>query len=278
MTMNLPATPPTTQAAPLIARSLLFVPGDRPERFAKAAASGAHAVIIDLEDAVSACDKVMAREAAHAFFAAGGSAMLRINSLDTAWIHDDLLLCREAGVTGVVLPKAETVADIVEVARGLRADTPVMPLIETAKGMLNARDIALAPAVLRLIFGTVDFCLDLNIEGDGDELASHRAWLSLVSRTCGLQPPVDGVTLSLKDESLLKVATLAVKRFGFGGKLCIHPSQVASVNACFQPTSAQVEWARRVLERAGSSAGAFEFEGKMVDAPVIARARRLIDG
>jgi citrate lyase subunit beta / citryl-CoA lyase len=269
-------TPPVTTPTPLIASSLLFVPGDRPERFAKAIASGAHAVIIDLEDAVSACNKVIAREAASAFFASGGSAILRINSLDTAWIHDDLLLCREAGVIGVVLPKAESAEDIAEVTRGLRTDTPVLPLIETAKGMLNVRDIALAPAVLRLLFGTVDFCLDLNLEDDGDELASYRTWLSLVSRATGLQPPVDGVTLSLKDEPGLQVATLAAKRFGFGGKLCIHPSQVASVNACFHPTSAQLEWARRVIELSGSSAGAFEFEGKMIDAPVIAHARRLI--
>lgn len=259
-----------------IARSYLFVPGNRPERYAKALTSGAHAVIIDLEDAVNASDKVMAREAARTFFAAGGSALVRINSLDTEWVLDDLVLCREVGVAGVVLPKAETVASIAEVSHGLRANTPILPLIETAAGMLNARDIAAVPAVLRLLFGTVDFCLDLSIEGDSDDLASYRAWLSLVSRATGLQPPVDGVTLALKDEPALRAATLEAKRIGFGGKLCIHPSQVASVNACFQPTSEQIEWARRVVELASSSAGAFEFEGRMVDAPVIARARRMI--
>jgi citrate lyase subunit beta/citryl-CoA lyase len=260
-----------------LARSYLFVPGNRPERYAKALASGAHAVIIDLEDAVSACDKMTAREAARAYFASGGSALVRINSLDTQWVHEDLALCRAAGVTGVVLPKAESAASINEVALGLRAGTPVLPLIETAVGMLNARDIAAAPAVLRLLFGTVDFCLDLNIEGDNEELASHRAWLCLVSRAACLQPPVDGVTLALKDLPALQASTLAARRIGFGGKLCIHPSQVAPVNACFQPASEQLEWARRVLELAEASVGAFELEGKMVDAPVIARARKMIE-
>lgn len=259
-----------------IARSFLFVPGNRPERFAKAQASGAHAVIIDLEDAVAPADKDMAREAARAFLAGGGSALVRINSLETRWMQDDLILCREAGVTGVVLPKAEKMADIEQVTRVLRAGTPLLPLIETAVGMLNAREIAEAPGVSRLLFGTVDFCLDLNLESDGDDLNNHRAWLALVSRAARLQPPVDGVMVAFKDVPGLQASTLAAKRIGFGGKLCVHPSQVAVVNMCFQSTPEQLAWARRVVELAESSAGAFGFEGAMVDAPVIERARRML--
>jgi citrate lyase subunit beta / citryl-CoA lyase len=216
----------------LPAYSLLFVPGNRPERFAKAVASGASAVILDLEDAVHPRDKVMARAAIRTFFASGGVAMIRINPLSTEWASQDLMLIQEvvvqqaAGIgrlTGVILPKTESTADVECVARYLPVDIPVLPLIETALGLLNAREIASAPSVLRLLFGTVDFCLDLNIEGYGEELNSYRAWLVLISRGAGLEPPVDGVTISLKDESALLTSTLAAKRIGFGGKLCIHP-------------------------------------------------------
>jgi citrate lyase subunit beta/citryl-CoA lyase len=126
------------------------------------------------------------------------------------------------------------------------------------------------------LFGTVDFCLDLNIEDDHVALASHRAWLVLISRAASLQPPVDGVTLSLADEASLSADALAAKRLGFGGKLCIHPSQVATVNQSFQPSAVQLEWARQVLALAASKPGAFQFEGKMVDAPVLAKARQLM--
>ncbi|HSI58832.1 MAG TPA: CoA ester lyase [Ideonella sp.] len=265
-----------TLAHPTLARSLLFVPGNRPERFAKALASGAHAVIVDLEDAVSVADKAVARDAIRAFFAGGGTSLLRINPLDSAWTQEELALCGEAGVAGVVLPKAETASGVARLMRHLRAGTPVLPLIETAAGLLNVREIAAAPGVQRLLFGTVDFCLDLAIEGDGDELASYRATLVLASRGAGLQPPVDGVTLALKDEAALRAATLAAKRIGFGGKLCVHPSQAAPVNECFKPTAQQLDWAQRVLAGAATSAGAFELDGKMVDAPVIARARQLL--
>ncbi len=259
-----------------IARSLLFVPGDRPERFAKAAASGAHAVILDLEDAVAAAAKPAAREACRAWLDAGGRALLRVNALDTAWAEADLALARHPGVAGVVLPKAEQGADIDAVLAAVGPQAPVLPLIESAAGMLRVQDIAARPGVQRLLFGTVDFGLDLGIEGDGDELAAYRAQLVLVSRAAGLQPPVDGVTVALNDEAALAAAVQAARRVGFGGKLCIHPRQVAAVHAGFAPTPAQVEWATQVLARAEGAAGAFEFEGRMVDAPVLARARRIL--
>lgn len=265
-----------TPAAPWIARSFLFVPGDRPERFAKAAASGAHAVIIDLEDAVAASAKRQARESCRAFLAGGGSALVRVNALDTAWAQDDLALCRMPGVHGVVLPKAETAADIHEAAQRMGTEKPILALIETAAGMVNVHAIAAQPGVTRLLFGTVDFCLELGIEGDGESLASYRAQLVLASCAAGLPPPVDGVTLALKDEDALRAATLRARRIGFGGKLCIHPVQVLTINAGFQPTSAEIAWATQVLALAGNSPGAFEFEGRMVDAPVLARARRLL--
>lgn len=267
---------PGALTAPFLSRSLLFVPGDRPERFAKAVASGAHAVIIDLEDSVAMNAKLQAREACSAFFSAGGRALVRVNALDSAWAQDDLALCRMPGVVGVVLPKAETEIGIQEATQCTGHTKPILALIETAVGMLNVHAIAAQPGVERLLFGTVDFCLDLGLEGDGEELASYRAHLVLASRAAGLPPPVEGVTLALRDDDALRASTLNARRLGFGGKLCIHPAQVSTVNACFQPTSTEIAWAKQVLALADNSPGAFEFEGQMVDAPVIARARQIL--
>lgn len=116
--------------------------------------------------------------------------------------------------------------------------------------------IAARTNVRRLLFGTVDFCLDLGVEGDGEGLDHYRAMLVLTSRAAGLQPPVDGVTLALKDEPASRVATLRAKPAGFGGKLCVHPSQVPTANGGLQPTAGEVEWATQVLALAMRSAGA----------------------
>jgi citrate lyase subunit beta / citryl-CoA lyase len=262
---------------PSTAHSFLFVPADRPERFKKALDSGANCVIIDLEDAVSPAAKQGARQAVYTFFANGGRALLRINALDSEWAVDDLELCAAVAATGVVLPKVETNACIAKLRQYLNQDTPILPLIETAKGLINIRNIASEHTVLRLLFGTVDFCLDLNIDDDDDKTLDHyRSTFVLVSRSEGLQAPVDGVITTLDDMAVLTASASSAKRMGFGGKLCIHPSQVATVNRCFQATAQQLAWAHQVLVIAQSNAGAFQFEGKMVDAPVLALASRLI--
>lgn len=261
---------------PTVARSFLFVPGNRPERFGKAVASSADAVIIDLEDAVSRGEKVAARDACRDFLTRGGSALVRINGLATEWVDDDLALCSLPTIEGVIVPKTEDPAEIAAVRSRLRPETPILPLIETAAGMVNAAQIAAASGVLRLVFGTVDFGLDVGIEGDGDELSYHRALLVLASRTANLQAPVDGVTLDIQDTEELDKSTLRARRWGFGGKLCIHPAQVSRVNQCFSPLPADVDWARKVIELAATSSGAFTFDGKMVDAPVIARAHQIV--
>jgi citrate lyase subunit beta/citryl-CoA lyase len=259
-----------------VSRSFLFVPGNRPERFAKAVNSGADAVIIDLEDAVAVEEKAAARAACRAFLESGGSTLVRVNGLDTEWSREDLALCSLPGVEGVVLPKAESKTGILDLARQLRPATPILPLIETAVGMVNVREIAESPGVLRLLFGTVDFCLDLAIECGGEELDIHRWQLVLTSRAARLQAPVDGVTLDVQQSETLRQATLHARRMGFGGKLCIHPSQAAVVNACFVPTPTELDWARKIVGLASFSDGVFVYEGKMVDAPVIERARRLL--
>jgi citrate lyase subunit beta / citryl-CoA lyase len=170
------------------ARSWLFVPGNRPERFAKALAAGADAVIVDLEDAVPPGEKPAARGHAAAWVSPEHPVLVRVNGADTEWFRDDIGMCAAAGVAAVVLPKAERVEDIQSI------DKPVLPIIETARGFWNVLALARAPNVQRLMFGSIDFQNDLGISGEGEELLYFRSQLVLVSRIAELPAPVDGIT------------------------------------------------------------------------------------
>lgn len=253
-------------------RSYLFVPGNRPERFAKAHGSGADAVIVDLEDAVAEEEKDRARLLLVEYLNAGGSATVRINATQTRWFDDDARECRRNGVVAVVLPKAESSEDIAKLTKFLQPGVQVLPLIETARGMANVAEIAATPRVQRLIFGTVDFRTELGIEGDDEELLLYRSQLVLASRVAGIHAPVDGVTVAISDVEEVRRASERSRRLGFGAKLCIHPAQVEEVNRSFRPTATQIQWATKVMELAKTNSGAFKLDGEMVDAPVISRA------
>jgi citrate lyase subunit beta / citryl-CoA lyase len=258
-------------------RSFLFVPGNRPERFDKASASGADAVIIDLEDAVAPPDKDDARDAVAAWLAAGGTAWVRINGRETDWFARDLALLAAPGLRGVVLPKAERADDLAALAAHMRHGVPLMPLVETALGLWNAAALASAPGVTRLAFGSIDFQLDTGIGGDGDELLFARSQLVLVSRVAGCLPPVDGVTVELNDVAVLAADVERARRLGFGGKLAIHPKQVDGINAGFLPPAAEIQWAQRVVTAAAAAGdNAVRVDGKMIDRPVIERARAIL--
>ncbi|MEJ7667413.1 MAG: CoA ester lyase [Casimicrobiaceae bacterium] len=259
-------------------RSYLFAPGHRPDRFAKACAAGADAVLIDLEDAVPASEKVGARAALAAWLSPAQPVFVRINGVDTDWFRDDLALCSAAGIAGIVVPKAERADDILTVAAHSGATTAILPLIETARGFANALTLAQAPPVRRLLFGNMDFGVDLGISGDDEELLYFRSQLVLVSRLAGIAAPVDGVTTAIDDPAGLRADTLRARRLGFGGKLCIHPKQVGPVNECFRPSAADVLWAKRVLEAASAANyAAVALDGKMIDRPVILRARAIVN-
>jgi citrate lyase subunit beta / citryl-CoA lyase len=261
----------------MIARSYLFVPADRPERYAKALASGADAVIVDLEDAVAPDDKPEARKLLHDWLAgAPAPVIVRINGVDSAWFGEDVAICRHASVAGVMLPKAERVDDLARIA-SIAPGKRLVPLVETAVGLDRARELAAAPGVERLAFGSIDFQLDVSIDGDADELLYFRSHLVLASRLGGCLPPVDGVSTAIDDMRLLESDTEHARRLGFGAKLCIHPRQVAIVNRAFTPNDEAREWARRVIdaaERAGGAAVAVD--GRMVDRPVLLRAQRIL--
>ncbi|HVO90722.1 MAG TPA: CoA ester lyase [Casimicrobiaceae bacterium] len=258
-------------------RSYLFVPAHRPERYAKACASGAHAVIVDLEDAVPPTEKETARAALAQWLSPAQPVVVRVNAMETPWYRDDIAMCRTPGVAGVVVPKCERASDLAEVAAALKGATPILPLVESAQGLWNAFDIARCACVERLLFGSIDFQLDLGIGGDDEELVHARSQIVLVSRVARLQRPVDGVTTALDDPEQLRRETLRARRYGFGAKLCIHPKQVGVVNECFAPTPDEIAWANRVVEAASRAAGgAVAVDGKMVDRPVILQAEDIL--
>lgn len=261
----------------LVPRSYLFVPGNRPDRYAKAIAAGADAVIVDLEDAVPPEDKLAARAALAAWLSPEHPVLIRVNGAESQWFREDLPLCETPGVAGLLLPKAENVEDIRILAGHCAASTPILALIETARGFWNAHALAQAPKVQRFVFGSIDFQLDLGIEGEEEELLYFRSQLVLISRVAALAPPVDGVTTAIDNADRIRGDTLRARRLGFGAKLCIHPKQVNVVNECFEPSAQEETWARRIVEAAEAVHGAaVSVDGKMVDRPVIARAEAIL--
>lgn len=268
------------RAAP---RSYLFVPGDRPERFAKALATEADAVVLDLEDAVAPPAKAAAREAVAAMLATRGGdpdrIVVRINDESTAWFEEDLALLHAAGARLVMLPKAERTQAIDRV-RAACPGIALLPLVESARGVLAAEALAAAGGVQRLVFGTLDYALDMDLQGSlagtvGLDAAAAR--LALASRAAGLLPPVAGVTPALDDEGRLRADLERAMAHGFGAKLCIHPRQVAPVHALLAPSADELQWARRLLAAAQAAGhAAVQLDGRMVDKPVIERARRIV--
>lgn len=268
-------------SADSMVRSLLFVPASRPDRFGKALAAGADGVIIDLEDAVQADAKMSARAAVADFLQAnpGSSVMVRINGAATPWFNDDIAMCAKLdGVQAIVLPKTESPGQIDRVAQ---TGKPVLPIIESTRGVLALPQLAACRGVMRFSFGYLDLMLQTGTTPDtagARVLLDHiRCQLLLHSAANQLMPPLDGVYADFANEDGLRSLTIQVRDMGFGGLLCIHPKQVAVVNQVYAPSPAQLDWARRVVAVADDTGSmAFQVDGKMVDAPVIERARRLL--
>lgn len=260
-------------------RSFLFVPADRPERYAKALAAGADCVIIDLEDAVSPDAKEVARETVARWLgsAEARDVLVRVNPPTTTCYEEDMrALAHLQHVAGLMLPKAEEVDAIAATRARTRPEASLIGLVETVRGFAGLRAVAQAPGMTRLAFGSVDFCLETGIQGQGAELDFVRAQLILESCLAGLAAPVEGVTVDIRSVDLLQADIERARRYGFGGKLCIHPSQVGPINSGFSPSPETIDWARRVLAAASSGVGALTVDGKLVDRPVILRAEKIL--
>lgn len=261
-------------------RSVLFVPGSRPERFAKALDCGADCVIVDFEDAVEEGLKVQARDNLGEFFQANPDVRLavRINATGHPEHVADIAFCaRHPGVSTIVLPKAQSAEEIEALAICARS---IWPLIESAKGLLALEAIAGARYVERLSFGALDLALDLGLEngslGADAVMTQARYAIVLHSANAGLAKPIETVFADIADTVGLNSFAENSREMGFGAMLCIHPRQVETVNSVFAANETRLLWARKVLELAETQAGAFQFEGQMIDAPVLGYARRLV--
>ncbi|WP_174803083.1 HpcH/HpaI aldolase/citrate lyase family protein [Martelella limonii] len=248
----------------------LFVPANRPERFAKAAASAADAIILDLEDAVGLDAKDEARANIRCDFTQK-PVLVRINARGTPWHAADLDAVRTLSFAGIVLPKAEE--ETAEVCAALGDSLPLVALIETARGIAAARAIAAMNGVCRLAFGSIDYCADLGAAHDRAILIPARSELVLASRLAGKPGPIDGVTARLDDPAETRSDTEHARALGMTGKLCIHPKQVPEVLAGFAPSEREIAWAERVL---AAGDGAVAVDGAMIDEPVRLRAHHIL--
>ncbi|MBA8829868.1 CoA ester lyase [Alpinimonas psychrophila] len=280
----------TTSAIALVAHavSALFVPGDRPERFLKAQGSGADIVILDLEDAVSTENKAAALAEVLAALTPSGTptpattavgprlnAMVRISGADSSDEITALAKVAAAsghGLLGIMVPKAESAAQIASVLKMLPTGLACIPLIESAMGLVNATEIARVDGVTRLAFGAVDFGLDIDATHAG-VFDYARAQLVIASAAAGIAAPLDSPCVNFTDLQVVSAEALRAREFGCGGKLCIHPSQISAVRISFLPTAEQIAWAHKVVELEG---GAAAFEGAMIDRPVVERAKKIL--
>ncbi|HXZ15150.1 MAG TPA: CoA ester lyase [Roseiarcus sp.] len=253
----------------------LFVPADRPDRWAKAFAAGADAVILDLEDGVAASARPGARRALKerrdAIDTAPCPILVRVNARSSDDYSLDLDAARDLGLAGVMLAKAETAADVE--ATSAATGAPVVALIETARGLAAARLIVAACA--RIAFGSIDFAADLGTAHTQAALASARSELVLASRLADRPAPIDGVTTSVKNPDLVRADAAHACELGFSGKLLIHPAQIAPATDGFRPSDDDVAWAERILSARGAF-GAAAVDGAMVDAPVFLRAEQIL--
>lgn len=273
-----------------IARSYLYVPGNAPEKFPKAAASMADAVIIDLEDAVPLFGKEAARGEVRQWLLGQShpdkELWVRINSGDES-AADIAALDGVTSLTGLVLAKAASADEVHHIADVLRDrghhDLLLSPLLETPAAIFDARQIAAQPRVQRLQIGEYDLCAELGISpGDNEnEVAAIRSQVVLASAAAGILPPVAPVSVEIKDTERFARSTEAASRQGFVGRACIHPAQLPIVHKVFTPSEDAVARAREVLrlfdEQVQTGASVLiDLNGRLLDEAVVRHARRTL--
>lgn len=260
----------------------LFVPGDRPERFSKAVSAQPDVIIIDLEDAVPPGAKGAALSATLEALSTGTrlKSLVRINPFGTETTDAELgaLLAlaqqEDHGLLGIVVPKAEDTAALRELAGRCSAlDLAVVPLVESAAGIVGAAGIAGISGVTRMAFGAIDYALDIDAGSDDRFVDYARSVLVVSSRAGAIPAPLDSPTTHIKENDKVRASAQLARGYGFGGKLCIHPSQIPVVKQAFQPDAEEVQWAEGVVSAVG---GASQINGQMIDRPVIERAQRIL--
>ncbi len=277
-------------------RTYLFTPGNHPRRVEKAFTLATDVVILDLEDAVAVAEKVKTRDIVRETLAKPRetAAFVRVNAYDTPYCYGDIcaVVCPE--LDGVMLPKLESVADLksvewlianLEREQGMEVGTiDLLPIIETAKGAANLRDMVQAGSrVKRFAFGAGDYTRDLGMDWTMEEaeLLPIRSEMVLASRLGGLEPPIDTVYIHIKEHDLFKQSCDTVRALGFQGKLCIHPDQIGPANTAFSPTADSIAWSEKIVaafdEAEKQGVASIQVDGYFVDYPIVEKAQRTVD-
>ena len=266
------------------AQAFLFVPGNRADRILKSLNTNAHAIIIDLEDAVPLSDKEKARRTMlrvlpQILSANPSRILVRINAYGSEFFNEDIQLLSILGVGAIVVPKAESKSQLFEIEKKLSRSISIIPMIESARGIDQLKDISSHPSVVRLTLGNIDLQANLGMKCSPaeEELLPLKFQMVLMSRLFELAPPIDGVTVEFTSTETIAADVQRAKSMGFSGKLCIHPSQIEPVIQGFMPTLAEVENAKAiVIADSNANGGAVQLNGKMVDRPVVLMAKLVL--
>ena len=278
-----------------VLRSILFTPGNNMRMIQKIPTLIADAVVLDLEDSIPIADKdtarVFIRDSLESAGSGSAEVYVRVNGLVTGFTAEDCSFVVQKGLAGIVLPKVESKKDVLESEkiieqmeseRGLEDATPLIATIETAKGVMNAYEIASASQrVVAMGFGAVDYTRDMgtSLSKEGTELFVPRSIVAIAAKAAGVQA-LDTVFIDLADEQGLIKDSQTARQLGFKGKFLIHPCQIDPVNKVFSPSLREVEYARKVAstfrEAEAKGLGATSLEGRMIDIPVHQQAKELI--
>lgn len=278
----------------MLSRSLLFVPADKEKMLMKINQLEADIVIIDLEDAVALDDKPYARELLKKHAPNWDRPVfIRINSIETNDYQKDFNLINDFGdnvkLQGVMLPKSLYQSDNKKLAAQLEEiekrhhktdNYQIIPLIESAIGVKNAYEIAVADhRVFKLAFGGVDFTNDIGAQQTKEEyeLLFARSELVVASRCANIGQPIDTVYTDIQDHEGFETSSRAVKSLGFSGKLLVHPAQIKLANHVFSPSQEEIDYAQKLVRQVKHQSGTFQFEGKMIDKPVIDKAHNVLE-
>ncbi len=259
-------------------RSLLFVPGDRPDRFARALSAGADAVCLDLEDSVGADRKHEARSAIRDWLGTAAdrpcAVGARINGLVGLDVVSDLAALRERPLDFLMVPKVENAGDLAQLALTLSGQG-LWPIIETPLGLRHAWDIVAAPGVMGALFGAFDYAAAADCALEWEPLLFARSQVVAACAASGVQR-LDAPCGDISDLEGLREGARRARALGFTGKACIHPGQIGGVHQAWTPSEADLDFARRALAAFEKSGGAsVRLDGRMVDLPVALAARRV---
>ena len=277
-------------------RSVIFVPGNRPNMLERALAFAADVVMVDLEDSVPPAEKVNAREVAREWVPKlhqqGRRVMVRVNALDTGLTHDELAAVIGPDLSGISIGKAESVCQLRDADRIITAlestaglepgHVKLIPWIENARAVMSATDMAGASSrIVAIAFGAEDYTDDMGVRrtDTGEEVQFPRSMVAVAARAANVAS-LDSPFVRFRDADGLRQDARVARQMGYTGKFAIHPDQIDIINQTFSPSPEEVEYARQVVaawDRAEAEGrGSVALEGRMIDVPVVRRAQNLL--